>query len=61
MNGQYGLSHFWQQGDAITHLVALILLLMSVLTWVVLIYKVTRFWQTRKHSRQPSSNRSPRP
>ena len=50
MNGQYGLSHFWQQGDAITHLVALILLLMSVLTWVVLIYKVTRFWQTRQHA-----------
>ncbi|HJV61661.1 MAG TPA: MotA/TolQ/ExbB proton channel family protein [Albitalea sp.] len=34
-----GFLHFWQQGDAITRAVALLLLLMSVSAWVVIFWK----------------------
>lgn len=34
-----GLQHFWQQGDAITRSVAVLLLLMSVSAWVVIFWK----------------------
>jgi biopolymer transport protein ExbB len=34
-----GFQHFWQQGDAITRAVALLLLLMSVSAWVVIFWK----------------------
>lgn len=35
----YGIEHFWQQGDAITHTVALILFTMSILSWFVILLK----------------------
>jgi biopolymer transport protein ExbB len=34
-----GLQHFWQQGDAITRSVAVLLLLMSISAWVVIFWK----------------------
>ncbi|WP_372659905.1 MotA/TolQ/ExbB proton channel family protein [Hydrogenophaga sp.] len=34
-----GLAHLWAQGDAITRTVALVLLAMSVLTWVIILLK----------------------
>ena len=34
-----GLQHFWQQGDAITRSVAILLLLMSISAWVVIFWK----------------------
>jgi biopolymer transport protein ExbB len=34
-----GLLHFWEQGDAITRSVALLLLLMSISAWVVIFWK----------------------
>ncbi|HEX5354691.1 MAG TPA: MotA/TolQ/ExbB proton channel family protein [Aquabacterium sp.] len=34
-----GLSQFWEQGDAIGHAVAIMLLLMSIGAWVVIIWK----------------------
>ena len=34
-----GFGHFWQQGDAITRGVALLLLLMSISAWVVIFWK----------------------
>ena len=43
----YGIAHFWQQGDAITHFVAIILLLMSVASWTVIIFKTWRLWTVR--------------
>ena len=39
MKNQFGIFNFWQQGDWITHLVALLLLGMSVLSWIVIIMK----------------------
>jgi len=54
----YGIAHFWGQGDAITHTVALILLIMSILSWTQIAVKswrasrrkqaakaLDRFWQ----------------
>ena len=40
-----GLDHFWSQGDAITRIVAALLLLMSVSAWVVILWKA---WLLRR-------------
>ncbi len=40
-----GFDHFWQQGDAVTHGVALILLLMSLASWVLIGWKT---WLLRR-------------
>lgn len=47
---QYGFSHFWAQGDLITHLLAIILLLMSVLSWTVMALKTIHLWRVRRQS-----------
>ena len=39
MENQSGILNFWQQGDVITHIVALLLIGMSVLSWVVIVMK----------------------
>ncbi len=40
----FGLSNFWAQGDAISHAVILILLIMSILSWTQIALKAWRFW-----------------
>jgi biopolymer transport protein ExbB len=49
MNNPYGLANLWQQGDAITRIVALVLLTMSILSWFVIILKA---WQLIRLRRQ---------
>ncbi len=49
MESQFGLAHLWAQGDAVTRLVALVLLLMSVASWVVI---VTKALDLRRHAAQ---------
>ena len=39
MNSQFGLMNVWAQGDWVTKAVALILLLMSLASWMVIIIK----------------------
>ncbi len=39
MENQPGILNFWQQGDFITHIVALLLVGMSILSWVVIVMK----------------------
>jgi biopolymer transport protein ExbB len=39
MENQPSILNFWQQGDFITHIVALLLVGMSVLSWVVIVMK----------------------
>ncbi|RZI42896.1 MotA/TolQ/ExbB proton channel family protein [Herbaspirillum sp. HC18] len=39
MDGKMGIAHFWAQGDAVSHAVAIALLLMSVASWYVIIGK----------------------
>lgn len=43
-----GLEHFWQQGDVVTHAVAVLLLLMSVSAWVVILWKAWLLQRARK-------------
>jgi len=61
MQTQFGLTHFWQQGDMVTHATALILLLLSVVSWALIVGRFLRqlrmnlaierapqaFWQAR--------------
>ena len=39
-----GLAHFWAQGDSVSHLVALALLLMSVGSWTLMRHKLLAHW-----------------
>ena len=48
MNNAFGLHHLWTQGDFVTHFVALVLLFLSVVTWVILI---SRIWGLRNIKR----------
>jgi biopolymer transport protein ExbB len=64
MNEQLGLAHFWNQGDAVSHGVAIALLLMSVASWSVIASKavaqlrfrlsiqrcIKAFWQANSRS-----------
>ena len=36
-----GLAHFWAQGDAVTHGVAILLLVMSGASWTIMLGKLT--------------------
>ena len=54
METQFGLAHVWNQGDWVTRTVALILLGMSVASWVVIIVKAL---DLRRHLAQ--ARRSP--
>ncbi|MCL4747881.1 MAG: MotA/TolQ/ExbB proton channel family protein [Burkholderiaceae bacterium] len=46
-----GLMHFWEAGDAVTHGVAYLLLLMSVMSWYFILSKVWSAWRLRKGAR----------
>jgi len=39
MNEKLGIAHFWAQGDAVSHTVAIALLLMSIASWYIMIGK----------------------
>jgi len=61
METQFGLSHFWQQGDTVIHATALLLLVMSIASWALIVGRFLRqlrinlasdrapdaFWQAR--------------
>jgi biopolymer transport protein ExbB len=49
MNADFGLAHLWSQGDLVTRGVALLLLGMSLASWMVIIAKAL---DLRRHSRQ---------
>ena len=39
MNAEFGLAHLWAQGDIVTKAVAVILLAMSLASWMVILIK----------------------
>ena len=39
MNSQFGLANVWSQGDIVTKSVAVLLLVMSLASWMVIIIK----------------------
>ncbi len=45
----FGLAHLWQQGDALIRGIAIALLLMSVVSWVIIILKA---WDVRRYRAQ---------
>jgi biopolymer transport protein ExbB len=52
MNSQFGLVNVWMQGDFVTRSVALLLLLMSLASWMVIIIKAL---DLRKFSKQATA------
>lgn len=51
MEMQFGLSHVWQQGDWVIRSVAIILLIMSVASWVVIVIKALNLRRHRAQAR----------
>ena len=47
-NQSLNLAHYWSQGDAVSHAVAYVLLLMSVLSWYYILSKAWSSWRIRK-------------
>ena len=50
MNTTFNLQHFWQQGDAFAHFVAIVLLVMSILSWGVIALRTLMIMRMRKLS-----------
>lgn len=48
INHNLGFAHYWAQGDAITHSVAYLLLLMSVVSWYYILSKAWTSWRIRQ-------------
>jgi biopolymer transport protein ExbB len=48
MNQTLGFAHYWAQGDAISHAVAYLLLLMSVVSWYYIFSKAWSSWRIRR-------------
>jgi biopolymer transport protein ExbB len=48
MNQTFGFAHYWAQGDAISHTVAYVLLLMSVVSWYFILSKSWSAWRIRR-------------
>ena len=50
MNTQLGLVHFWSQGDIVTHAVSILLMLLSVGSWMLIVNKGIGLWRAgRSH------------
>jgi biopolymer transport protein ExbB len=45
MNTAFGMANLWLEGDAITRFVAILLIALSIITWVILL---SRYWSLRK-------------
>jgi len=48
MRMEMGLAHFWAQGDAVTHFVAIVLLALSLASWYVMVGKLVALGQARR-------------
>ena len=55
MNTDFGLAHLWAQGDLVTRAVALLLLGMSLASWMVIIVKALDLRRHARESRQVES------
>jgi hypothetical protein len=52
MNSQFGLVNVWTQGDIVTRSVALLLLAMSLASWMVIIIKLLDLRRSARHAAQ---------
>ncbi|HEX7649469.1 MAG TPA: MotA/TolQ/ExbB proton channel family protein, partial [Noviherbaspirillum sp.] len=48
MNQSIGISHYWSQGDAITHGIAYVLIAMSIVSWYYIFAKAWSAWRVRR-------------
>lgn len=48
MPSSFGLSNIWTQGDAVTRLILIALLAMSVISWVVIVLKAQGVWRHKQ-------------
>lgn len=48
MPPSFGLNHIWVQGDVVTRLILIVLLAMSVISWVVIILKAHNVWRHKQ-------------
>jgi biopolymer transport protein ExbB len=56
MQNQLGLTHFWQNADAVSHGVAYLLLIMSLASWLVIFQKIVTAWQIKKAAKFAHGN-----
>ncbi len=52
MSNNFSLTQLWFQGDTISHLVAFILLTMSLLTWTIILLKIVAHAQQKSFARR---------
>lgn len=50
MNNPYGIANLWAQGDGVTRTVAIVLLLMSILSWYVMVLKALNIMCVRRQA-----------
>lgn len=48
LDNQFSLARYWEQGDAISHLVAYVLLAMSLVSWFFILSKAFAAWRIRR-------------
>ena len=48
MQMEMGLAHFWAQGDLVTHVVALVLMVLSLASWYVMLSKAIGVMQAKR-------------
>ncbi|MDF1482934.1 MotA/TolQ/ExbB proton channel family protein [Extensimonas sp. H3M7-6] len=51
MESQFGIANLWAQGDGVTRGVAVLLLLMSLASWIVILLKAWDVLRLRRHAR----------
>ena len=47
-NQDLGFAHYWAQGDAVSHTVAYVLLIMSIVSWYYILSKAWTSWRIRR-------------
>ena len=51
MDSHFGIANVWTQGDFVTRAIAVILIGMSLVSWIVIIIKALDIFKYRKHAR----------
>ena len=51
----FGLAHLWAQGDNVSHAIAILIVLMSVVSWYLILAKSLDWWRLRKASKAVAS------
>ena len=52
MDSQFGIAHVWSQGDFVTRTVAVILLAMSIASWLVIVVKALDIVKFKKYAKK---------